>query len=66
MTREIEKILVFPKGHCKIVLNTLAHDFVMITASFMLKLKREFCNNKLEMIEKDPGDWISNLEGLQL
>ena len=33
------------------------------TALSLLKLKSKFNNNKLEAIEKDPDEWIKNLEG---
>ena len=32
----------------------------------MLKLKREFHNSKLKLIEKGPEKWISNLEKLRI
>ena len=34
------------------------------TASSLLMLKSKFHNCKLELIKKDPDEWISNLEGL--
>ena len=37
--------------------------YALHTASSLLKLKSKFQNSKLS-IEKDPDDWIPNLEGL--
>ena len=36
------------------------------TASSLLKIKSKFHNSKLESIEKDPDEWISNWEELRI
>ena len=38
----------------------------ILLRSSLLKLKSEFNSSKLESIKKDPDEWISNLEGLQI
>ena len=52
----------FPKGNCKIAWDTLVSKYFSHTASSLLKLK----SSKLESIKKDPAEWISNLDGLQI
>ena len=56
----------FPKRNYKIMWDMLVSKYALHTASSLLKLKSEFHNSKLELMEKDPDEWISNLEGLQL
>ena len=46
----------FPKGNCKIAWERLVSKYAPHTASFLLKLKSELHNNKLESIEKDPDE----------
>ena len=40
--------------------------YALHTASSLLKLKSKFHNSKLDSIDKDPDEWISHLEGLQI
>ena len=56
----------FPKGNCKVAWDRLVSKHALHTASSLLKLKREFHNSKLELIDKDPAKWISHLEGLRI
>ena len=60
------KSLEFSKGNCKMAWHRLVHQYAWHTACFLLKLKREFQNSKLELVEKDSDEWISNLKGLQI
>ena len=62
----INKSLEFPKCNCKLASDMLVNKYAPFTASSLLKLKSEFHNSKLDLIEKDTGEWISNLEGLQI
>ena len=61
-----EKSMDFPKGNCKIAYDKLVSKYTPHIALSLLKLKSEFYNNKLELIEKDPVKWISSLEGLRI
>ena len=56
----------FPEGHCKIAWDGLVSKYALHTASSLFKLKNKFHNSKFELMEKDPDEWISNLEGLQI
>ena len=56
----------FPEGNCKVVWDRLVSKYALHTASPLLKLKSEFHNSRLESIDKDPNEWISHLEGLQI
>ena len=56
----------FPWIDCKIAWDRLVSKYALYTASSLLKLKSKFHNSKLELMEKEPKDWISNLEGLQI
>ena len=40
--------------------------YALNTALFLLKVKHEFHNNKLESIKKDLDKWISNFQGLRI
>ena len=55
------KNLEFPEGNCKVAWDRLVDKYASHTASSLLKLKSELHNSKLGLIEKDPGEWISNL-----
>ena len=54
--------------------NAKSEDFLEVnckvtaphTASYLLKFKSEFDNSKLEAVDKDPDEWISHLDGLQI
>ena len=46
--------------------NRLVSKYAPHTASSLLKLNSEFHNSKLESIEKDPNEWILNLERLRI
>ena len=56
----------FSKGNCKIAWDMLVSRYASHTTSSLLKLKSELHNSKLESIEKDPNEWISNLDELQI
>ena len=56
----------FPEGNGKIAWDRLVSKFGPHTASFLLKLKIEFHNSKLEAIEKKPDEWILNMEELKI
>ena len=44
----------------------LVSNYALHTASSLLKLKSEFHNSKLDLIDKDPDEWISHLEGFRI
>ena len=54
----------FPEGNCKVTWDRLVSKYALHTASSLLKFKSKFYNSKLDSTEKDPDEWISNLEGL--
>ena len=56
----------FPKGNCKIAWDRLVNKYASNTVSSLLKPKGEFNDSKLELIEKDSDEWISNFEGLKI
>ena len=58
------KSLEFPKENLN--WDRLVNKYALHTASSLLKLKSKCQNSKLELINKDPDEWISNLEGLQI
>ena len=58
------KSLDFPKGNCKIALDSQVSKCAPHTATFLMKLKSKFYKGKLESIKKDPHMQISNFEGL--
>ena len=63
LVRNAKKV-EFPKGNGKIAWDRLVSKYVQHTALSLLKLKSEFHNGKLELMENDPDEWILNLEGL--
>ena len=63
---KIAKSEDFLEGNCKVAWDRLVSKYDPHTASSLLKLKSEFHNSKLESIDKDPGKWISHLEGLRI
>ena len=56
----------FPEGNCKITGARLVGKHALHTALSLLKLKNKFHDCKLELIEKDPDEWISTLEVLRI
>ena len=56
----------FLKGNYKVAWDRLVSKYALHTASFLLKLKSEFHNSRLDLIDKDPDEWISHLEGLRI
>ena len=56
----------FPKKNSKIAWDRLVSKYALCTTSHLLKLKSKFNNSKLDSMEKDLDEWISNLEGLQI
>ena len=56
----------FLAENCKVAWDRLASEYALHTASSLLKLKSEFHNSKLELIDEDPNKWISHLEGLRI
>ena len=74
MSSSIEKVVFslvcntkspeFSKGNCKIAWDRLFNKYSLHTTPPLLKLKRELHNSKLDLVKKDPDEWIFNLEGL--
>ena len=60
------KRLKFSKENCKIAWDRLVNKYALHTASSLMILKSEFYNSKLESIEQDLHDWISNLKESQI
>ena len=56
----------FSERNCKITWDMLVSKYALHTASSLLNFKSEFHDRKLESIEKNPDEWISNLEGLRI
>ena len=56
----------FPEGNCKVAWDRLVSKYALYTALSLLKLKSEFHNSKLELVDKYPDKWISHLEGLRI
>ena len=56
----------FPEENCKVVKDRLVSKYAPHTALSLLKMKSEFHNSKFESVEKDPDEWISHLDGLQI
>ena len=56
----------FPKENHTIAWDRLVSKYAPHTALSLLKLKSKFHYHKLESVEKDPDEWISKLEGLQI
>ena len=56
----------FPEQNCKVAWERLVSKYALHMASSLLKLKSEFHNSKLELIDKDPEKAISHLEGLRI
>ena len=54
------EIADFSKGNCKIMWDRLVSKYAPHTALSL------FHNSKLESMDKDPDEWTSNLEGLQI
>ena len=46
--------------------NWLVSKYALHTALSLSKLKSEFHNSKLELVDKDTNDWVSHLEGLRI
>ena len=51
----------FLEVKCKIAWDRLVSKYAPHTALSLLKLKSEFHNSKLGLIDKDPNEWISHL-----
>ena len=49
-------------GNCKVASNRLVSKYAPHAALSLLKLRSKFHNSKLELIDKDLDEWISNLE----
>ena len=56
----------FLEGNCKVAWDRLVSKYALHTALSLLKLMSKFHNSRLESIDKDPDEWISHLEGLQI
>ena len=59
------KSVDFLEENCKVVWNFLVSKYALHTASSLIKLKSEFHNSKLELIDMDLDKWISHLVGLR-
>ena len=55
----------FLEGNCKVEWDRLVRQYALYTTLSLQKLKTEFHNSKLELIDKEPDKQISHLEGLQ-
>ena len=56
----------FLLGNCKIAWDGLISMYAPHMVTFLFKLKSEFHNSKLKSMQKEPDEWISNLEGLRI
>ena len=56
----------FRERNYKMAWGRLLSKYALHLASSLLKLKSEFHNSKLELVDKDTNKWISNLEGLRI
>ena len=56
----------FLKRNCKIAWDRILSKYAPHAALSLLKLKNEFNNSKLELIEKKPDEWILNSEQLKI
>ena len=56
----------FPKGICRLAWECLVKKYKPCTVPKLLKLKKEFTNMKLDDVSKDPNEWITDLESLQV
>ena len=61
-----EKSEDIPEGNCKGAWDRLVSKYAPHTASSLLKLKSKFHNSRLESNDKEPDEWVSHLEGLQI
>jgi len=55
----------YPEGNCKLAWDRLVAKYAPRSTPSLLKLKKQFENSKLESVETDPEDWVSELEGLR-
>ena len=56
----------FLEGNCKIAWDMLVSKYAPCMVSSFLKLKIKFHNSKLDLIKKDPDEWIFNLGELRI
>ena len=56
----------FLEGPWKVAWYRLIGKYASHTVSCLLKLESEFHDSKLESIQKDPDEWILNLEVLKM
>ena len=54
----------FPEGKYKVAWGRLVSKYALHTASSLLKLKSKIHNSKLDLIDNDPDELMSHLEGL--
>ena len=59
------KTIQYPEGNCKLVWNRLTTKYAYKTAPSLLKLKKEFANSILEDFDRNPDEFITDLEGLR-
>ena len=55
----------YPEGNCKIAWDRLMAKYAPKTAPSLLKLKKKFANSRLVDLEKNPDEWITELEGFR-
>ena len=55
----------FPEGNAKLAWDRLNSKYESKTVPSLLKLKKNFANSKLESVENNPDEWISELESMR-
>ena len=55
----------YPEGNCKLAWDRLVAKYAPKTAPSLLKLKKQFANNRLGDAEMHPDEWITELESLR-
>ena len=59
------KTTKYPEGNCKLACDMLTTKYAPKTAPSLLKLKKKFANSRLEDLDRNPDDSITELEALQ-
>jgi hypothetical protein len=53
-----------PENNCKIAWEKLVHKYAPKTAPSYIQLKKDFANSKLESVDTNPDEWMTDLECL--
>ena len=56
----------YPEGNSKVAWDRYRAKYNSKSLPSLLKKKKRFDNSRLESVETDPDDWISELEGLTI